>query len=71
MSSVQIIQDQGEAKFAVIDFQEFTFIKEILNDYDKLQDYLDYLHMQKIKQQETSCHSLEEVKMRLSELTNQ
>jgi hypothetical protein len=70
LENVQIIKDKDEAKFAVIDFQEFLFIKEILNDYDRLQDYLDYLHIQKIKQQETSRYSLEEVKMKLLKSTD-
>jgi hypothetical protein len=54
LETAQIIQEQGQAKFAVIEFQEYLQIKELLSNIEKLQDYLDYLHIQKVKQQQTN-----------------
>jgi len=59
--NVQIISDQGQAKFAVIDFEEFKYIQSLLQDEEKLEDYLDYLHVQKIKQQSDKRLTLEQV----------
>ncbi|MDM8544910.1 hypothetical protein QUF61_00300 [Candidatus Venteria ishoeyi] len=47
--NIQIIRDQGKTKFAVIDFEEFVHIKSLLSDEEKLEDYLDYLHIQKVR----------------------
>jgi len=66
LENVQIISDNGEAKFAVINFQEYLNVKDLLSDKSKLQDYLDYLHVQKIKQQAKKMFSLDEVKHQLS-----
>ena len=66
LENVQIISDNGEAKFAVINFQEYLNVKDLLSDKSKLQDYLDYLHVQKIKQQTKKMFSLDEVKHQLS-----
>jgi len=66
LENVQIISDNGEAKFAVINFQEYLNVKDLLSDESKLQDYLDYLHVQKIKQQTKKMFSLDEVKHQLS-----
>lgn len=65
LDNVQIINDQGKAKFAVIDFEEYQYLKSLLSDEEKLEDYLDYLHMQKVKQQSSKRLSLEEVRQML------
>jgi hypothetical protein len=65
LDNVQIISDQGKAKFAVIDFEEYQYLKSLLSDEEKLVDYLDYLHMQKVKQQSSQRLSFEEVRQRL------
>ncbi len=62
LENVQIISDHGKAKFAVIDFEEFEYLKSLLFDEEKLADYLDYLHIQKVKQQSTQRLSFEEVR---------
>lgn len=65
LQNVQIITEQGKSKFAVIDFDEYLSIKELLSSEDKLQDYLDYLHIQKIKQQNPQWLTLEQIKQSL------
>ncbi|MCX7095349.1 MAG: hypothetical protein NTY50_18135 [Methylobacter sp.] len=62
LEHVQIIEEQGQAKFAVIDFEEYLSIKALLTEPDKLEDYLDYLHMQAIKQASSTRFTLAEVK---------
>jgi hypothetical protein len=59
---VQLIKENDEAKFAVIPIEEFLFLKEILSDEEKLADYLDYLHMQRVKEEGTGRFSLQAVK---------
>jgi hypothetical protein len=54
LENTQIIHEQGQAKFAVIDFQEYLSIKELLSNSKKLADYLDYLHIQEVKQKEAN-----------------
>jgi hypothetical protein len=66
LDNVQIINDNGEAKFAVLNFQDYLDIKALLSDTSKLEDYLDYLHIQKVKQQTQKILSLDEVKRELS-----
>ena len=42
LDQVQVIKERDEAKFAVIPFEEYLFLKELLSDEEKLADYLDY-----------------------------
>ncbi len=66
LENIQVINDnQGKSKFAVIEFEEFQYIKSLLFDEGKLEDYLDYLHMQTVKQQSGKRLSLEEVRQAL------
>jgi len=51
LENVQIISDNGVDKFAVINFREYLDIKALLSDTSKLEDYLDYLHIKKVKKQ--------------------
>ena len=62
LEHVQIIEEHGQAKFAVIDFEEYLSIKALLSEPDKLEDYLDYLHMQAVKQASSKRFTLTEVK---------
>ncbi|MGZ8186499.1 MAG: hypothetical protein ACXWTL_08650 [Methylobacter sp.] len=62
LEHVQIIEEHGQAKFAVIDFEEYLSIKALLSEPEKLEDYLDYLHMQEIKQESSNRLTLAEVK---------
>ena len=62
LENVQFIHENGENKFAIIDFKEFTILKDLLTNVDKLEDYLDYLHIQLVKQQDNlPRHSLNNV----------
>lgn len=65
LENVQIITENDTPKFAVLDFSEFIRIKELLNDEEELEDYLDYLHMQKVKAESKKSFTLEEVKKEL------
>lgn len=56
LENVQVIQEKGQNKFAVIDFEEFVLVKDLLSNAEKLEDYLDYLHIQTIKKQDKSQH---------------
>jgi hypothetical protein len=63
---VQIIKENYQAQFAVIPFDEYLFLRELLSDKEKMADYLDYLHMQKVKKQAQERFSREEVKRELA-----
>jgi hypothetical protein len=66
LENVQVIQENGQNKFAVIDFQEFILVKDLLSNEEKLADYLDYLHIQTVKKQELSPrHSFDDVMKKL------
>ena len=65
LENVQVLTEDGEAKFAVIPFATFEELRTLLTDEEKLADYLDYLHMQKIKEQQPSRLKLVEVKAAL------
>lgn len=62
LEHVQIIEENGQAKFAVLDFEDYLSIKELLSEPEKLEDYLDYLHMQAVKKKSTKRYSMAEVK---------
>lgn len=66
LEQVQIIKDNDVAKFAVIPFTEYLTLKEMLSDEEKLADYLDYLHVQKVKKESRKRISLEQVKKELA-----
>ena len=66
LEHVQVIKDQDIPKFAIIEFEEYAKIKEILSDPEKLEDYLDFLHILKVKAQNPQRVSLEDVKRQLS-----
>jgi hypothetical protein len=61
LEDVQLISEKDQARFAVIPYQEYLFLKELLFDEEKLADYLDYLHAQRVKKQSTQRFSLAEV----------
>jgi len=66
LETAQIIRDKDEKKFAVISYDEFLSLKELLADEAKLEDYLDYLHIQNVKRQSKGKFSLAEVKAELA-----
>lgn len=61
LNTVQIIKDRDEARFAVIPYEEFLLLRELLHDQDKLADYLDYLHAQQVKAEDSTRLSFDEV----------
>jgi hypothetical protein len=63
LDHVQIIEEHGQAKFAVLDFDDYLSIKALLSEPEKLEDYLDYLHMQAVKKSSAKRFTLEEVKL--------
>ena len=63
---VQIITENEQAKFAVIPYAEFVRIRDLLANEDELADYLDYLHIQSVKKQNGSRHSMADVKRALA-----
>ena len=65
LEQVQIIKDRDEARFAVIPYEDYLFLRDLLNDQEKLEDYLDYLHVQQVKAESSVRYSLEEVKRML------
>ena len=65
LDQVQILSENGDARFAVIPFEDYVTLKELLSDEEKLADYLDYLHAQNVKAEGPSRHSLAEVKTML------
>ena len=63
----QIIKDNNEAKFAVIGFDEYLYLKDLLSDEEKLEDYLDYLHVLRVRKHSKRTYSFEEVKRELAQ----
>jgi hypothetical protein len=67
LENYQVINENGAKRFAVIDFAEFSEVRELLTNTEKLEEYLDYLHMQKIKMKNEKMYSLDEAKQLLDE----
>lgn len=65
LDHVQIIRDQDQARFAVIPYEDYVWLRELLSDEEKLADYLDYLHVQQVKAGSSERLSLDEVLRRL------
>ena len=66
LDQVQFIKENDQDRFAIIPIDEYRFLKELLDDEEKLADYLDYLHMQRVKVQSSKRLSLAEIKHELS-----
>ena len=66
LDQVQLIEDKEQIRFAVIPYDDYLLLKEMLNDPKKLADYLDYLHMQQVKKEENGRFSLADVKKELA-----
>jgi hypothetical protein len=67
LQEAQFINKNNAPKFAIIDFKEYTNVKNLLSDTEKLEDYLDYLHIQKTKAKSKKSFSFEEAKKELLE----
>ena len=66
LERVQLIKEGDQTKFAVIPSADYRTLKELLSDEEKLTDYLDYLHMQRVKAQDEQRLSLDEVRRELA-----
>ena len=66
LNNMQVLTENGQAKFAVIPFAVFEELRALLADAEKLADSLDYLHMQKVKEQQPARRKLAEVKAALA-----
>jgi hypothetical protein len=65
LDNYQIIKENGEDRFAVIDYSEFKQIKELISSTEKLQDYLDYIHIKELKKKNEKQYSLKEARKEL------
>ena len=65
LEHVQMITERDIPKFAIIEFEEYTQLKALLTDAEKLEDYLDFLHIQQVKTQHPQRVSLDDVKRQL------
>jgi hypothetical protein len=65
LEQVQIIRENDEAKFVVIPYGDYLQIRALLQDEEKLEDYLDYLHALRIKQENRQWFTLEEIREEL------
>ncbi|MCX6146132.1 MAG: prevent-host-death family protein [Candidatus Kapabacteria bacterium] len=65
LDNFQIINEKGKPKFAIIDYTEFQNARTLLNNSDKLEDYLDLEHIKKVKKRKEKTYSLDEVKKEL------
>ena len=45
----QIIEENGEPKFAVLPYQSYQTLASELAEFDSLEDFLDYVHLLKTK----------------------
>ncbi|MBK7894731.1 MAG: hypothetical protein IPJ90_07575 [Anaerolineaceae bacterium] len=66
LDQVQFIKENDQDRFAIIPIDEYRFLKELLDNEEKLADYLDYLHLQRVKVQSNKRLSLAEIKHELS-----
>ncbi len=66
LEDAQIISDKDKKKFAVISYDEFIRLKKLLNNEKKLENYLDYLHIQNVKKRSKEKFSIDEVKAELA-----
>jgi len=61
----QIIEESGKPKFAVLPIADYESLLHELSDFESIEDLADYLRAIKIKSENKSWHSLDEVKAEL------
>lgn len=57
----QIIEEDGEPKFAVLPFRSYQTLANELTDFDSLEDFFDYVQLLKTKAETTRWHTREQV----------
>ena len=62
LEKFQVIKENGKERFAVVEFSEFKKAKDIFSSTQKLQNYLDYIHIQEMKEKNEKRFSLKEAK---------
>ena len=65
LENYQIINVSGQPQFAVVDYVEFVKVRDILHNTEKLEDYLDYLHIKEVKTKNEDTITLDELKIEL------
>ncbi|MEI6089126.1 MAG: prevent-host-death family protein [bacterium] len=61
LDNYQIISEDGQPRFAVIDYSELMDVRLLLDDPEKLEDYLDFMLIQRIKSECNEYVSIEEI----------
>jgi hypothetical protein len=61
LDNYQVINENGQPRFAVIDYSELVDLKLLLGNPEKLEDYLDYIHIQQIKNENEEYVSIQEI----------
>ncbi|MCF0051397.1 prevent-host-death family protein [Dyadobacter sp. LJ53] len=61
----QIIEESGKPKFAVLPIAEYESLLNELSDFDSIEDLADYLTATKIKSENKTWHTLNDVKAEL------
>ena len=61
LENYQIISEDNEPKFAVIQYKELMEIKSLLSNKEKLEDLLDYLYIQEVKKESSERIDLAEI----------
>jgi hypothetical protein len=61
LDNYQIINEDGQPRYAVIDYSELMDVRLLLDDPEKLEDYLDFMLIQRIKSECNEYVSLEEI----------
>ena len=62
LDRVQVLEENGQAKFAVLPYADYEDLRALLTDEARLSAWLDYLHMQNVKRSDPARLSLDEVK---------
>jgi len=61
----QIIEEDGKPKFAMLPIEDYEMLVNELSDFDTVEDLVDQLKALKIKADNNTWHSLEDVKAQL------
>ena len=57
----QIIEENGEPKFAVLPYQSYQALAKELDGFDSIEDFLDYVQLVKTKSENTRWFTRDEV----------
>ncbi len=57
----QIIEEEGQPKFAVLPYAAYQALAEELTDFDSVEDFLDYVHLLKTKAENSRWFTRDQV----------